>query len=141
MVRLPSLLFSAFLCACGAAKQNPNDSGAAGQGGGQATGGTAGGAGAKGDLRDAAGSQGDAAIDASGLPPCPEIVAAKFGQVGSNCLRGCEVPEPNDSGILGIIPVCRLTDAAARAFSLSQPAYCVLPESTTFLCAGSDASQ
>jgi hypothetical protein len=143
MVRLLSVLrsfFLAFLCACGSSQQNPTDSGAAGQGGSQATSGTAGGAGAKGDHADAAGSPGDAAIDASVLPPCPEIVAAKFGQVGSNCLRGCEVPQANDSGILGIIPVCRLTDANARTFALSQPAYCVLQDATTFLCTGADAS-
>ena len=149
MVRLASLLLGALLCACGSAKQTPIDGGAAGQGGG-ATGGTlgtagakggeAGAAGPKGNDADAAGSPGDAGIDASGLPPCPEIVAAKFGQVGSNCLRGCEVPQSNDSGILGIIPACRLTDANARAFSLAEPAYCVLQDFTLILCTGSDAS-
>jgi hypothetical protein len=131
MVRLPLLLFGVFLCACG--------SGATGQRGGQGTGGTTGTAGARGDAA-AAGAAPEAGVDASGLPLCPEIVAAKFGQVGANCLRGCEVPEANDSGILGIIPVCRLSDADAKAFSLAQPAYCVLPESTTILCTGADAS-
>lgn len=82
----------------------------------------------------------NAGVDASALPPCPEIVAAKFGQVGSNCLLGCEVPDPDDSRILGIIPVCRLTAADAKAFSLAEPAYCILAEWTTFLCTGSDAS-
>jgi hypothetical protein len=136
MIRLPLLLLAVLLCACGSAQQSPTDSGAAGQGGGQATGGTTGAAGAKGDDMDAAGSPGEAGVDASGLPPCPEIVGAKFGQVGANCLRGCEVPQANDSGILGIIPVCRLTDADARAFSLIEPAYCILQDSTTFLCTG-----
>ena len=139
MVRLASLLLGALLCACGSAKQTPTDGGAAGQGGG-ATGGTLGAAGAKDGDADAAGSPGDAGIDASGLPPCPEIVAAKFGQVGSNCLRGCEVPQSNDSGILGIIPACRLMDANAKAFSLAEPAYCVLQDFTLSLCTGSDAS-
>ena len=140
MVRLPLLLIGMLLWGCGAAPQNSTASGAAGVGGGRAIGGTTGAAGAKGGGADAAGSPEDAAVDASGLPPCPEIVAAKFGQVGSNCLRGCEVPAANDSGLLGIIPVCRLTDANARAFSLAQPAYCVLQDATTFLCTGSDAS-
>jgi hypothetical protein len=136
MVRLPLLLFALLLCACGSAQPNPTDGGAAGQGGGQAPGGSTGAAGATGDDADAAGSPGDAGVDASGLPPCPEIVAAKFGQVGANCLRGCEVPESNDSGILGIIPVCRLSDADAKAFSLTEPAYCILQDATTFLCTG-----
>jgi hypothetical protein len=139
MVRPSLLLFGVLLTACSSAKQIPSDSGAAGRPGAQATGGTAG-AGGNRDSADAAGSPGDAGVDVSGLPPCPEIVASKFGQVGSNCLRGCEVPESNDSGILGIIPVCRLTAANAQAFSLAEPAYCVLQESTTFLCTGGDAS-
>lgn len=138
--RLPSLLFGVLLCTCSAAKQNSHDSGMAGHGGGEATGGAAGGAGAFGNHADAAGSPSDGGADATGLPPCPEIVGAKFGQVGSNCLRGCEVPESNDSGILVIIAPCRLTHANAQAFSLAEPAYCILPDSTAFLCAGSDAS-
>lgn len=136
---LLSLLFGVLLSACSSAKQNASDGGAAGRAGAQATGGTTG-AGGNGGSTDAVGSPGDAGGDANALPPCPEIVAAKFGQVGSNCLRGCEVPEPNDSGILGIIPACRLTAANAKAFSLAEPAYCILQDATAFLCTGADAS-
>ena len=138
MVRLPVLLLGALLCACGPAKQTPTG-GAAGQGGG-ATGGTLGTAGAKGDDAGAAGAPGDAGIDPNSVVRCPEIVGAMFGQVGSNCLRGCELPASRDGGSVGLIPFCRLTDAQVKAFSLPDPSYCVLQDSTTILCTGTNAS-
>ena len=149
MARLPLLLLGALLCACGPATQTPTDGGAAGQVGG-ATGGTlgatggkggdAGAAGAKGDDAGAAGSRGDGGIDPNSLVRCPEIVGVKFGQVGSNCLRGCELPAGHDGGSPGLIPFCRLTDAQVKAFSLPDPSYCVLEDLTTFLCTGIDAA-
>ena len=149
MNRLRILLLGALLCACGSSKQDPTDGGAAGQGGG-ATGGTlgtagekgddAGAAGASGNDAGAAGSPGDGGVDPNSVVRCPEIVGYKFGQVGSNCLRGCEVPSGRDGGSPGLIPFCRLTEAEVSAFSLPDPSYCVLQGVTTILCTGIDAS-
>jgi hypothetical protein len=146
MARLPLLLLGVLLCACGPATQTPTDGGAAGRVGGAtggtlgATGGDAGAAGAKSDDAGAAGSPGDGGIDPNSLVRCPEIVGVMFGQVGSNCLRGCELPPARDGGSVGLVPFCRLTDAQVKAFSLPDPSYCVLEAFTTILCTGTDAS-